>query len=54
MLQKEEDSQPKERKPFNRDEDLKLNQIDDAKRKALIKRSQELNTKFKIGNQKFL
>jgi Protein of unknown function (DUF3752) len=49
-----EDSKPKERKPFDRDEDLKTNQLDDARRKALIKRSQELNSKFSIGSKKFL
>ena len=53
-LQKEEDSKPKERKAFDRDADLKLNKLDDAKRKALIRKSQELNSKFKIGGQKFL
>ncbi|XP_057364646.1 GPALPP motifs-containing protein 1-like [Daphnia carinata] len=47
-------SKPTERKPFNRDEDLKLNKLDDAKRKSLIKKSHELNSKFKIGNQKYL
>ncbi|KZS21845.1 GPALPP motifs-containing protein 1 [Daphnia magna] len=47
-------SKPSERKPFDRDEDLKLNKLDDAKRKSLIKKSQELNSKFKIGNQKYL
>jgi len=51
---KEEDSKPKERKAFDRDADLKLNKLDDAKRKALIRKSQELNSKFKIGGQKFL
>ncbi|KAI9560505.1 hypothetical protein GHT06_011438 [Daphnia sinensis] len=55
-LKKKKDnlSQPTERKPFDRDEDLKLNKLDDAKRKSLIKKSQELNSKFKIGNQKYL
>ncbi|XP_046442321.1 GPALPP motifs-containing protein 1-like isoform X2 [Daphnia pulex] len=51
---KDNSSGPKERKPFDRDEDLKLNQLDNAKRKSLIKKSQELNSKFKIGNQKYL
>jgi len=51
---KEEDSQPKVRKAFDRDEDLKLNKLDDAKKKALIKKSQELNSKFKVGRQRFL
>ena len=54
FLQKEEDSQPKVRKAFDRDEDLKLNKLDDAKKKALIKKSQELNSKFKVGRQRFL
>lgn len=39
----------KERVAFDRDRDLKVNQLDDAKRKALIKRSQELGSRFKSG-----
>jgi len=51
---KAEEAKPYERKPFDRDVDLKANQFDDAKRKALIKKSRELDTRFKAGGQKFL
>ena len=47
----QKDELPKERKPFDRDEDLKINKLDDAQRKAIIKRSIELNSKFKIKIQ---
>ena len=43
-----------ERRPFDRDQDLQVNRLDDARRKALIKRSAELNTKFGRGQQQFL
>lgn len=46
--------EPKERKPFDREEDLKINKMDDAKRKAIIKKSHEINSRFKIGSKKFL
>lgn len=44
--QKEESSQPKERRPFDRDLDLQANRFDDAQRKAIIKKSQNLNSRF--------
>lgn len=40
---------PKERQPFDRERDLKVNQLDDAQRRAIIKRSQELGSRFKSG-----
>jgi len=51
---KEEQNKIKERKPFDRDEDLKVNLIDDAKRKALVKQSLQLNDKFSHGKGQFL
>ncbi|XP_036419365.1 GPALPP motifs-containing protein 1 isoform X1 [Colossoma macropomum] len=43
----EEDSkQPVERRPFDRDADLQVNRFDEAQKKALLKKSQELNTRF--------
>ncbi|KAL6481701.1 hypothetical protein MHYP_G00097810 [Metynnis hypsauchen] len=43
----EEDStQPVERRPFDRDSDLQVNRFDEAQKKALLKKSQELNTRF--------
>lgn len=44
--QKEEGSKPKERRPFDRDLDLQANRFDDAQRKAIIKKSQNLNSRF--------
>lgn len=43
--EKEKDK-PKERKPFNREEDLQVHRFDEAQKRALLKKSQELNTKF--------
>ncbi|XP_026787420.2 GPALPP motifs-containing protein 1 [Pangasianodon hypophthalmus] len=43
----EEDSKkPAERRPFDRDADLQVNRFDEAQKKALLKKSQELNTRF--------
>lgn len=43
----EEDSkEPVERRPFDRDADLQVNRFDEAQKKALLKKSQELNTRF--------
>ncbi|KAF4118643.1 GPALPP motifs-containing protein 1 isoform X3 [Onychostoma macrolepis] len=43
----EEDAdKPVERIPFDRDTDLQVNRFDEAQKKALIKKSQELNTRF--------
>lgn len=43
----EEDAdKPVERRPFDRDTDLQVNRFDEAQKKALIKKSQELNTRF--------
>uniref|UniRef100_A0A8D0HE22 GPALPP motifs-containing protein 1 n=1 Tax=Sphenodon punctatus TaxID=8508 RepID=A0A8D0HE22_SPHPU len=42
----EEKDQPQERRPFDRDQDLKVNRFDEAQKKALIKKSRDLNTRF--------
>lgn len=39
----------RERTPFDRDKDLKVNRFDEAQKKALIKKSRELNTRFSHG-----
>ncbi|XP_018412107.1 PREDICTED: GPALPP motifs-containing protein 1 [Nanorana parkeri] len=39
----------KERQPFDREQDLQVNRFDDAQKKALLRKSQELNTKFSHG-----
>ncbi|KAF3825814.1 hypothetical protein GH733_006641 [Mirounga leonina] len=45
----EEKNNPQERIPFDRDKDLKVNRFDEAQKKALIKKSRELNTRFSHG-----
>ncbi|XP_064166418.1 GPALPP motifs-containing protein 1 [Anguilla rostrata] len=42
----EEEDRPVERRPFDRDMDLQVNRFDEAQKKSLLKRSQELNTRF--------
>ncbi|NP_001089474.1 uncharacterized protein LOC734525 [Xenopus laevis] len=39
-----------ERRPFDRDQDLQVNRFDEAQKKALLRKSKELNTKFAHGN----
>ncbi|XP_060891678.1 GPALPP motifs-containing protein 1 [Labrus mixtus] len=43
---KEKADIPVERKPFDRDADLQVNRFDDAQKERLLKKSQELNTRF--------
>ncbi|XP_020827157.1 GPALPP motifs-containing protein 1 [Phascolarctos cinereus] len=45
----EEKNKPQERRPFDRDQDLKVNRFDEAQKKALIKKSRELNSRFSHG-----
>lgn len=45
----EDKSRHQERIPFDRDKDLKVNRFDEAQKKALIKKSRELNTRFSHG-----
>lgn len=42
----EDANKPVERRPFDRDTDLQVNRFDEAQKKALLKKSQELNTCF--------
>lgn len=46
---KKEKEKPKERRPFDRDTDLQVNKLDEAQRKAIIKRSQQLGSRFQSG-----
>ena len=39
----------KERRPFDREVDLQVNRLDEAQKRAIIKRSQELGSRFKTG-----
>ncbi|XP_039995522.1 GPALPP motifs-containing protein 1 [Xiphias gladius] len=43
---KEKPDKPVERRPFDRDEDLQVNRFDEAQKQRLLKKSQELNTRF--------
>ncbi|CAH2224035.1 Hypothetical predicted protein [Pelobates cultripes] len=43
-------NKPQERRAFDRDQDLQVNRFDDAQKKALLRKSKELNTKFSHGN----
>lgn len=44
--EKEKADKPVERRPFDRDADLEVNRFDDAQKQRLLKKSQELNTRF--------
>ncbi|XP_061485856.1 GPALPP motifs-containing protein 1 isoform X2 [Rhineura floridana] len=45
----EEKNKPQERRPFDRDQDLQVHQFDEAQKKALLKKSRDLNTRFSHG-----
>uniref|UniRef100_A0A8C6SGQ8 GPALPP motifs-containing protein 1 n=1 Tax=Neogobius melanostomus TaxID=47308 RepID=A0A8C6SGQ8_9GOBI len=48
----EKADQPVERRPFDRDADLQVNRFDDAQKERLLKKSQELNTRFSHSKDK--
>ncbi|OBS59739.1 hypothetical protein A6R68_09135 [Neotoma lepida] len=50
----EDKNKHQERMPFDRDKDLKVNRFDEAQKKALIKKSRELNTRFSHGKGNIL
>ncbi|NXN94890.1 GPAM1 protein, partial [Rhinopomastus cyanomelas] len=41
-----EKNKPQERRPFDRDQDLQVSRFDEAQKKALIRKSRDLNSKF--------
>lgn len=49
---KDKADQPVERRPFDRDADLQVNRFDEAQKKQLLKKSQELNTRFSHSKDK--
>ncbi|KAM3625551.1 uncharacterized protein V6R79_013906 [Siganus canaliculatus] len=49
---KEKADKPVERRPFDRDADLQVNRFDDAQKQRLLKKSQELNTRFSHSKDK--
>ncbi|XP_060089552.1 GPALPP motifs-containing protein 1 [Heteronotia binoei] len=42
----EDKNKPQERRPFDRDQDLQVHRFDEAQKRALIKQSRDLNTRF--------
>ena len=55
LKQKEkEDKKPKERRPFDRDVDLQANRFDEARKKAMIKKASNLDSRFSHGEKKFI
>ncbi|KAL4715223.1 hypothetical protein ACJJTC_007805 [Scirpophaga incertulas] len=50
--EKEEDK--KERRPFSRDVDLQVNRFDEAQKRSIIKKAQDLDSRFSRGQAKFL
>lgn len=49
---KEKANAPVERRPFDRDGDLQVNRFDEAQKQRLLKKSQELNTRFSHSKDK--
>ncbi|XP_067896291.1 GPALPP motifs-containing protein 1 [Heterodontus francisci] len=45
----DEKDRPQERRAFDREQDLQVHRFDEAQKKALIKKSKELNTRFSHG-----
>lgn len=55
FLQKDEkEDGKKERRPFSRDVDLQVNRFDEAQKKSIIKKAQDLNCRFSRGEAKYL
>ncbi|XP_067297494.1 GPALPP motifs-containing protein 1 isoform X2 [Pseudorasbora parva] len=48
----EDANKPVERRPFDRDMDLQVNRFDEAQKKALLKKSEELNTRFSHSKER--
>eukprot|EP00061_Rhincodon_typus_P006378 g26963.t1 len=45
----DEKDRPQQRRAFDREQDLQVHRFDEAQKKALIKKSKELNTRFSHG-----
>ncbi|KAJ8733929.1 hypothetical protein PYW07_014480 [Mythimna separata] len=52
--EEKEDGGKKERRPFSRDVDLQVNRFDEAQKKSIIKKAQELDCRFSRGEAKYL
>jgi len=53
-IKKEQSKKPNERRPFDRDLDLKVNRFDEAQKAAMLKKAAQLDDRFSRGGQKFL
>ena len=51
---KEDKDKPVERRPFDREVDLKVNQFDEARKKSMLKKAAQLDNRFSRGGSKFL
>ena len=51
---KEDSGEASERRPFDRDIDLKANQFDEAMKKNMMKMAAKIDNRFSSGSQKFL
>ena len=51
---KEESGEALERRPFDRDVDLKANAFDNAMKKNMLKAAAKIDNRFSSGSQKFL
>ena len=51
---KEDSGEVSERRPFDRDVDLKANQFDEAMKKNMMKMAAKIDNRFSSGSQKFL
>ncbi|XP_028028281.1 DNA ligase 1 [Bombyx mandarina] len=50
----EKEDDKKERRPFSRDVDLQVNRFDEAQKRSIIKKAQDLNNRFSKGEAKYL
>ncbi|CAH2068824.1 unnamed protein product, partial [Iphiclides podalirius] len=50
----DKDDEKPERRPFSRDVDLQVNRFDEAQKRSIIKKAQDLDTRFSRGEAKYL
>lgn len=54
MFQRDKDEERVERRPFDRDVDLKTNRFDEAQKRSIISKAKLLDSRFKAGHSKYL
>lgn len=52
--EKTKEEGPKERRPFSREIDLQSNRFDNAQKQSILKKASQLNSRFSVGESKFL